>query len=160
MLFPCLSTTIMSPFYFFPSALYCNKALPQCRVSLGKHLQRRCGGGERYVYACTYIHLRRTQWPRRMQTRDVRSEGFSSPSVPPYPRRKGALSPGALPQCRRPGLAEPGGRVLPPGVSALLPVWVTFVEGGTDPALLLRGSKSPWQILLAFLHIMNPPSKR
>lgn len=43
---------------------------------------------------------------------------------------------GALPQCLWPGLAERGGRILSAGVSVLLLGWVTFVEGGVDPAVL------------------------
>lgn len=129
--FPMFINHNNEPLLFFPPVHYIAIKRYRSAVSLGKHPQRRCGGGERYVYVCTHIYLRRTPWPRRKQMRDVRSEGFPSPAFPAHRRRKGALFPGALRERRRPELAEPGGRVLPPGVSAFLPVWVTFVGGGT-----------------------------
>lgn len=158
--FPMFINHNNEPLLFFLPVHYTAIKRYRNAVSLSKHLQRRCGGGERYVCVCKHTYLRRTQWPRATQMRDVRSEGFPSPAVPASRRRQGAPFPGALPECRRPGLAEPGGRVLPPGVSTCLPVWVTFVEGGTDPALLLQGSKSLRQILLPCLHIINPLPKR
>lgn len=95
--FPMFINHNNEPLLFFPPVHYIAIKRYRSAVSLGKHLQKRCSGGERYVYICSYIRLRRTQWPKRKQIRDVRSEGFRSPAVPPHRPPKGIPFPGALP---------------------------------------------------------------